>query len=135
MKTTPEKIAEILDAYNRALGSDLRMTMTFERWIWDALQMGLTAEDVQLCLQHRMAYNRARTSFKKSLSLHNLIRSDEDVSVTMSEAAAERSISRVRVMPAARAEVMRATGRPDEVEPPRTRHISEVIEAMRAASA
>lgn len=128
----------MLLAYNHATGYEMPMNVSVERWICEAIAEGLTPEDVTLSIQSRKQFN-ARNSAQKSLMLHRMLMSSDDRAVVLNEAAEVRARRRVRVMDAGKAEVLRATGRPDTLPSPEAKHVSETqvikaIEALRKAA-
>lgn len=128
METT-DKIVALHTSYCEARGIELAINSAIERWWFEAHKSGVTPEDVKLCIKHRVRFNN-QAHFKKSVLLHNLIRSDEDIAVLICEAAEERAKLRKPKFSNEKADALAATGRACEPAPLQARHISEVFKTL-----
>lgn len=123
------QVNNLHEAYCEARGlttEDLPMNMTFERWWLNALQFGVTPDDLKLCMKGRIRFNQT-SSLKKALALHSLIKSEDAVAVVVSEAAEERARMRKPTHGAGKSEVLNATGRGSEIAQPDARPAREII--------
>lgn len=117
MTSLNPQVTELHRTYCEAMAiepEDLPMTLTFEDWWLRASNQGVTCDHVRLVVKARLAFNRT-SGLRKGVELRHLIRSDEDVSILINEVAAIRAQQRIKVMDPARAEVLKATGRPDAI--------------------
>jgi len=105
----------------------------FERQWHDALQCGMTTDDVKLVVKARMKRIAEKVRQPESLLLRNFCGSEAAICDVIQEAAAIRAKMRVKVFSAGKAEVLRATGRPDQPEQGRTMSMKEVIQGMKEA--
>ncbi len=133
--TANTQVQDLHDAYCSALAIELPLTMTFERWWLAASNNGLTPDHVRLCVKERLRFNLGN-SFKKGLELRHLIRDEDDVAIMLNEAAVVRANTRIKVMEPAKASVLRATGRSDEVPTSEAKRVGdlELIERLRRAA-
>lgn len=121
-------------AFVGASGQELALNMPLERRWLDAVNMGVTEDDVRLCVKSRIAHNQ-KHDLKRHLVLYRLIGSEDDIAMMLSEAAELRAQMRIKVLPKGKAEVLRATGRSGKVETGRTVTPGELemIQKLRAA--
>lgn len=114
MESISPAINELFQAYCCAVGLDLPMTFTYERWIRDAMAMGLTCDMLGIVIKERIRLNK-QGGFKMKLGLINLIGSEDDVAKCLNEAAVVLASKRIKVMHPARATVLRQSGRKDDM--------------------
>ncbi len=129
-----QSVTELHAAFVDASGQELALNMPLERRWLDAVNMGVTPDDVRLCVKSRIEHNRQHT-MKRHLVLYRLIGSEDDIAMMLSEAAEARAQMRVKVLPKGKADVLRATGRSDEPETNRVMTPAEIemIQKLRAA--
>jgi len=106
----------------------------FERQWYDAIQFGMTPDCVRLVVKSRMRRIADKVRQPECLLLRNFCGSEAAIADVLVEAAAIRAKMRVKVFPAGKADVLRATGRPDEPEQATAKPISEYIQALRSAA-
>lgn len=126
-------INSLLDAYNLALGVDLPMTATRERWLFEAHQAGMTPEDVALCLKERMRIKR-KGGMAKGIEMRHVFGDEVRIDELLCEAALLRANRRIKVYSPAKAQALRDTGRPDAPPSEDGKHIAEYIQKMRKAA-
>lgn len=131
MKSTDAQVNALLDAYVKATGINVPMLPTFERWLFDALQEGMTPEDVALVARERQGMIKAGRRYKESLLMRNFFRDDEARASVIEEAAAIRARARAPKFDSGKAQVLKATGRATQPELKGVRTIGEVLDAMR----
>jgi len=124
-------INDIHQAYCESTGFDLNLTPFFERQWFEAMKAGLTCDCVRLVIKERLRRIREGVRRPECLLLRNVAGTEMAIGDVLQEAAMIRARMRVKVVPAGKAEVLRATGRSDESEQIPMRPVSEVIEAMR----
>jgi hypothetical protein len=134
MQSINPDINAIHAAYCEATSFELPMMPQFERQWYEALQCGLTYDCVKLVAKSRMRRVSDKVRQPECLLLRNFCGSEAAICDVIQEAAAIRAKMRVKVFPKEKAEILRATGRPDEPDQGPMRHISEVIECMRKAA-
>jgi len=132
MESLNQAVNDLHSAFVGAAAQELELNILFERFWIDAIRYGITPDDVRLCVKARIRFNLTST-MKRSLSLRFLIGSDDGLAALMSEAAEARAAMRVKVLDKGKREVLRATGRSDEVKPSDARPVGDVIEQMRKA--
>lgn len=120
-------------SYCDATGFEINMSAPIERRWFDALNQGMTPDDVKLIIKTRLKRIRDGVRHPESLFLKNIAGSDEAIADALVEAAAARATMRIKAFPAGKAQALRDSGRDDEPESPPARPISEVIQAMRRA--
>jgi len=110
MTSFHEPVNALHAAYCEAMCLDLPLNYCFERWWLGAANLGLTPEDVRLCVRERLKFN-LRSHCKKGVEIKHLARDEEDVAVVLNEVAVIKASMRIKVMDPARASVLKATGR------------------------
>ncbi len=133
MNSINPEINALHAAWCEAIGYEVRQMARHERGWRDALACGLTPDCVRLVVKARQARIRAGVRHDECLLFRNIAGSEEAIADVLEEAAAIRAKLRVKVVPAGKAAVLRATGRPAEPETGPARPMAEVIEAMRKA--
>jgi len=133
MESINPKINEIHKAFCEARGFELNLLPPIERQWRDAIQSGLTPNDVRMIVKARCQRIKDGVRHEECLMIRNIAGSEEAIANTIEEAAAIRAKMRVKVFSEGKADVLRGTGRPDQPEQGPVRHISEVIQAMRQA--
>lgn len=133
-------IDQLHKSFCEVTGRELRMNPTFTRWWYDAIAYGVTPEMVTSVMEARMKreYSTAGMKFH-CMSLSHCIGNDDRLAQFVDEAAQIAATKRKRVFVPGKAQVLRDTGRPDEPETPKTRHVSEVdwksaVDTMRKAT-
>ena len=121
-------------AFCEATGFDLVLLPPAERQWYEALKMGMTCDDLRLLVKARLKRIKDGIRHEECLRIRNLVGSEDAISEAFEEIAAIRAKMRVKVYSAGKAEVLRATGRPDEPEQGQMRPVSEVIQAMKQAA-
>jgi len=134
MQSINPEINAIHQAYCEATSFELPMMPQFERQWFDALHSGMTPDCVKLVVKSRMRRIGDKVRQPESLLIRNFCGSEAAICDVLMEAAAIRANMRVKVLPQGKAEVLRATGRPDEPEQGRMIPVKEVIQAMRSAA-
>lgn len=134
----PENIVALHSAYLSAMGfepEDLPLSQVFIRWWHDAAKEGLTGDGVKLCIKERIRFNNS-SQFKRGIELRHLIRSEEDIAVALNEIAVIRARMRVKLLPAGKCDVLRATGRSDEIATDPAKHVRDVklIQDLKSAA-
>ncbi len=130
MQSISPEINEIHQAFCEALGYEVPLR---ERQWYEALKMGMTSEDIKLVVRFRKERIKAGVRHDECLFFRNIAGNEDAIADVLEESAMLRARMRIRVVPAGRADVLRATGRSDEPESERVHPISEVIAAMRKA--
>lgn len=124
-----EQVQKLHQAYCDTLGIQLVLNPCFISWWANASNMGVTPDDIRLCLEHRIKLNSKREfQFRQGLEIRHLCRNSESIASMLNEAAVLRAAQRKKVFPPGKVEVLKATGR--ETEPDqgtRNRHISEIF--------
>ena len=133
MQSINPDVNALHQAFCDARGFEVNMHAAHERWWLDAINGGMTPDCVKLVIKARMKRIQAGVRHEECLAIRNIAGSDEAIANTIEEVAAIRAKLRVKVMPAGKADVLRATGRSAEPEQGPVRSVSEVIEAMRKA--
>jgi len=133
MQSINPEINAIHQAYCEATTFELPMMPHFERQWFEALNCGMTCDCVKLVAKSRLRRIADKVRQPESLLLRNFCGSEAAICDVIQEAAAIRAKMRVKVFSAGKAEVLRATGRPDQPDQGPMRPISEVVEAMRQA--
>lgn len=114
-------------AYCDSTGVDLFLNVVFERWWFGAHKLGVTPDDVYLCVKHRQKLNAQReVHFRQGLEIKHLVRDEESIASMLNEAAILRAQMRKKVFPQGKQDVLRATGRDTEPQT-KPRHISEIF--------
>jgi ribosome maturation factor RimP len=132
MQSLNPAINEIHAAFCQALGYELVLLPPAERQWFEAIQMGMTPEDVRLIVKSRKDRIRAGVRHEECLRIRNIAGSDETISDALEESAAVKAKMRVKVYSAGKSEVLRATGRPDQPEG-KMMSVKEVIQGLRSA--
>lgn len=133
MESLSPEINAIHKAYCEALGYDFPMLPRVERGWYDAIQYGMTPECVKAVVKDRQSRIKSGVRNKECLMFRNIAGSDEAISDVLQEAAAITAKTRVKVYAPAKAEVLRATGRPDAPEQSSAKPVGFYIEQMRRA--
>lgn len=131
MDSINPEINALHQAYCEATSFEVPLLPTFERQWFEAIKCGMKPDDVKLVVKTRMKRVAQEARRPESLLLRNFCGSEEAIGDVIQEAAAIRATMRIKVFPAGKADVLRATGRADEPEQEPMRPISEVIAAMR----
>jgi len=134
MDSINPQINEIHRAYCEATAFEIPLMACFERQWFEAIQNGLTADDVRLVVKDRMRRIRDGVRHQECLLIRNFIQTEEAVGEVLCEAAAIRARMRGKHFCPGKAEVLRATGRSDKPEDGPVLPIGEVIKAMRIAA-
>lgn len=123
------EIEALHKAYCDSTGIDLFLNVVFVRWWFEAHKLGVTPDDVFLCVKHRQKLNAQReVHFRQGLEIKHLVRDEESIASMLNEAAILRAQMRRKSYPPGKIEVLRSTGR--ETQPDqgtRSRHISEIF--------
>lgn len=133
MQSINPEINAIHAAYCEATTFELPMMPHFERQWYEALQCGMTPDCVKLVVKSRMRRVAEKVRQPESLLLRNFCGSETAIADVICEAAAIRAKMRVKVYSTGKADVLRATGRPDQPEQGKTVSVKEVIQGMRSA--
>lgn len=133
MESLNAEINAIHKAYCESTGFDLRLSGFFERQWFEALKEGLTCDCVKLVVKERLRRIKEGVRRPECVLLRNIAGSEGAIADVAQEAAAIRARMRVKVFPKDKAEVLRATGRPDEPEQCPMRPVGDVIRAMKEA--
>lgn len=127
-------------AFMAATDRNILFTPGVERWWFDAVSCGITADMVTEVMhaRARREYSSATMRFH-CLSLRHLIGDSDRLAEFVDEAAALEANKRKRVFSPGKAAALEATGRPGEPEAPKVRHVSEVdwkraVDGMRKAT-
>lgn len=124
-----QTIQEMFSAYNRATGFNVPFNVVWERQLWDAAKIGLTAEMVFMVVSERMRGVGRGERKPACVMPRNLVATDDAVNEVLCEAYALMARKRMVVVDPARASVLSATGR--SAEPPSTpaKAARDVLEA------
>lgn len=133
MESLNAEINAIHHAYCESTGFDLQLSAFFERQWFEALKEGLTCDCVKLVIKERIRRIKEGVRRPECLLLRNIAGSEGAIADVAQEAAAIRARMRVKVFPRDKANVLRATGRPDEPEQSTMRPVGDVIRAMKEA--
>ncbi len=128
MESINPAINEIHQVFCESLGYQVPLR---ERQWYDALEMGMTSDDVKLVIRSRKERIKAGVRHDECLLLRNFIGNEDAIADVIEEAAMLRARIRVKVFSPAKREVLRAAGRSDEPEQGNAVPMSEVIAAMR----
>ncbi len=134
MESLNPKINTIHSAFCEAMGIDFVLLPPAERQWYEALKMGMTAEDVKLVVKCRKERIRAGIRHEECLRIRNIAGSEDAICNALEEVAAARAKLRVKVFSTGKAQALRDTGRADAPEQGPMRHISEVMQEMRKAA-
>lgn len=131
---TAETITALFDAYNLATGFGVAFNAVWERNLYESARMGLTAEMVTLVIKDRLKGIKTGDRKPASLMPRNLFVGEDVICETICEGHALLAMKR-KVVDAAKASVLRATGRPVEDAGPPAKHVSEteLMAALRKA--
>ncbi len=121
-------------AFCEARGLDLPLNGCTERQWDNAIKMGMTPADVTLLIKARKERIKAGIRHEECLYMRNITGSEDVIANALEEIAAVKAKQRVKVYPAGKSEVLRATGRPDQPEQGKTMPFSEVIKGLRKAA-
>lgn len=124
---TAQTIQEMFNAYNQATGYDVPFNVVWERQLWEAAKIGLTADLLLLAVKERLRGVGAGDRKPACVMPRNLIATDDAVNELLCEAYALMAKRRIKVMDAGRAEVMRMTGRPTELPTAKVRSSAEAL--------
>ncbi len=133
MESINPEINAMHEAFCQARGIDLALNGCTERQWDDAIKMGMTPDDVRMVIKSRKERIKAGVRHEECLKIRNIAGSEDAIAEVLEEVAAIKAKLRVKVYPAGKAEVLRATGRPDEPEQGKTMPFSEVIKGLRKA--
>lgn len=120
-------------AYLDATGYELNLSGPDERRWFEAIKFGIEPDHVRLVVKARLRGIAAGDRKEASIYLRNLIGDEDTLAEFAMELAAIKAGMRKKVFVPAKAEALRATGRPDEPEPAKARSVDDVFEAMRKA--
>lgn len=136
MTSLHEPVNALHAAFCEAAGYDLPLLAAYERWYFNAHQLGITPEGLAMCLRERKRLNAQGNGFHRGVFLRNLIRDEEDIAIVIEEIAALKAKQRVRVVDSGKADALKATGRPAAV--PETEAVRvgalPLIEALKRAA-
>jgi hypothetical protein len=111
------------------------MLPAYERAWFSASQNGITPEMVGDVIRHRQERIKAGIRYIESLRIRNLVGDDESIGNFVEEAHIVAAKKRIKVMDPARASVLRATGRSDQLPEKLPQHVSDVlIHALKQAA-
>lgn len=133
MESLNASINAIHQAYCESTTFELPMMPHFERQWYEAIQCGMTPDCVRMVVKSRLQRVKDKIRQPESLLLRNFCGSEAAICNVLEEAAALRARMRIKVYPASKSEVLRATGRSDQPEQEPTRSIKDVLKAMREA--
>lgn len=123
-------------AFCEATGRALPLNPAFERWWFDALRYDITPAMVRTVMASRMSREYSSPTLRfHCLSLKCLIGDDQRLAQFVDEAAQLAALRRKKLFAPGKAQALRATGRADEPEPARARHVGEIFENMRRETA
>lgn len=134
MTSTSPEINQLHAVYCSATGMQLSLLPCSERWWFDALQSGMTEQDIALVVKSRQQRVKQGFRHKECLLLRNFIGSEEAIQSVMEEAAQIRALQRAPRFTKGKEEVCRLTGRATEPDTKGIRTIGEVLDAMRKAA-
>lgn len=130
--TPPELLHQ---AYCEAMGIELPINSAFARYWHEADKEGLDPDGLKLAIKARIKRNFSmEPRYQIPLSIRKLVGDEERIADVINEAAVIRAEQRKKQFVPAKAEVLRVTGRPDEPEQSKTRHIGEIIKLREAAN-
>lgn len=123
---TPE-INALHTAYCSTVGIELPQ-MPYHRCWYDADRLGLTPEDLVIAINSRQRQNRsANGSFKYSLAIKHLVGDEDRIADTINCAALFKAEQRRKTFNPGKAEVLRATGRPDAPESKPAQSVEQIM--------
>ncbi len=134
MQSVNPAINEIHAAFCQALGYELVLLPPAERQWYEAIQMGMTPDDVRMVVKGRQRRIKDGVRHEECLRIRNIAGSEDAIAEALEEVAAIKAKMRVKVFSPGKREVLRATGREDEPEQGTMRPVSEVIQAMKSAA-
>lgn len=108
-------ITQLHVAFCEASGYQLPLLATYERWYFNALQLGITPEDLAMCLRERKRLNAQGNGFHRGVFLRNLLRDEEDIAIVIEEVAALKAKQRIKLMEPAKARVLAQAHRPTDL--------------------
>lgn len=130
-----EEINLLHRTYCVAMGiGEMPLIPYFERGWLDAVNAGITCEDIRIVVADRQRRIRDGVRHRECLLLRNLIGSDEAIGNLMNEASMLRAQARVKPVNAGKLEVLRATGRLEPKPATDAVPIGKVIDEMRKAA-
>lgn len=114
-------------AYCSTVGVELPQ-MPYHRYWYDADKLGLTPADLIIAISVRQKQNRsANGSFKYSLAIKHLVGDEDRIADTINCAALFRAEQRRKTFNPGKAEVLRATGRPDAPESKPAQSVEQIM--------
>lgn len=134
MQSANNQINQLHAVYCAATGMQLPLLPASERWWFDAIQSGMTEQDVALVVKSRQQRVKQGFRHKECLLLRNFIGSEEAIQSVMEEAAQIRALQRAPRFSNGKEQVLKATGRPTEPDAKGIRTIGEVLDAMKKAA-
>lgn len=120
MDSISAHITDLHRAYCYAAGldpEDMPMNACWERWWYQAIEMGVTQEHVELGVAERLRVKRSG-GMNKGLELRHLIKSEETISELLNEVAVIKARQRIKRQDPAKLSVLAAVGR--TTEPPKS---------------
>jgi hypothetical protein len=135
MQSINHEINLLHQCYCVSMGiGEMPLVPLFERWWFDAVQAGITCEDIRLVISDRQRRVKDGVRHRECLLLRNVCSSEETIGNLIMEAAALKAARRIRTVDGGKAEVLRATGRGKEMSSNDAVPIGKVIEALRKAA-
>jgi hypothetical protein len=135
MESINQEVNLLHQAYNQAFGLKIPMMFSYERLWLNAVQCGITPEMVADVIKHRQERIKAGVRNWESLKIKNLVGDDDKLGEFIEEWHHIEAKKRIKVMEPARASVMRATGRSDQLPEKLPQHVSDVlIHALKQAA-
>lgn len=134
MQSANNQINQLHAVYCSATGMQLGLLPASERWWFDAIQSGMTDNDIALVVKSRQQRVKQGLRRRECLLLRNFIGSDEAIQSVMEEAIQIRALQRDPKFSKGKQEVLKCTGRPTEPDLKGIRTIGEVLDAMRKAA-
>lgn len=123
-------IYHIHQTYCQAVGVELALLPVYERFWWDFLRAGVTADDLKLVIADRKRGIKANRRYKECLLLRNICGSEEAIGEVAEEAAMIKARLRKPLLSKGEREIKAVTGRPTEVQQPDARSFGQVLREM-----
>lgn len=105
----------------------LPLNMAFERAWFEAMNNGVTPEMIEAVIAYRLQRIKIGVRNPECTRLRNLVGNDEKIAELLEDWAFLQSRKRMKIMDPARASVLRATGRSDQLPDRPAKPAAEVL--------
>jgi len=136
MESFNSSVNALHTAFQEVSGRNTPLMPAWERGWLEAANAGLTPRDVRLVYKHRERAIKTGDRKPQCLSLRTWLRDDLEIADLVDEAFMLRAKMRQKQVHSGKAEVMRATGRPVELEQKEPQHVGdlELVKKLKEAA-